>query len=108
MKLISPNGTLLRNDTNSSWEGRIRIKRLGDPCEIEVSSRGTNFHMIFGSHEYGNFLCIPNHSIGTEISDLTDVFWNSENLSRRYPDLSEPDLCSIVESLRILSEYAAI
>lgn len=108
MKLISPDGTLLRNDINSSWEGRICIKRLGNPCEVEVSSRGTWFHMIFGSHEYGNFLCVLNHGIGTEISDLRDVFWNFENLSRHYPDLSEPDLCSIVESLRILAEYAAI
>lgn len=46
--------------------------------------------MIVGSHEYGNYICIPNLNIGTELASLSDRFWNYERL-KEYTNLSEVD-----------------
>lgn len=49
---------------------------------MEVTARGSSFHVIFGSHSHGNYLCIPNWDVGCELADYSDVFWNTERLSR--------------------------
>lgn len=52
--------------------------------ELDFTSKQTGiyYHLILGRHSYGNFLCIPNHDIGCEISRLSDIFWNAERLSK--------------------------
>jgi hypothetical protein len=85
------------------WDGGISLIRLTEPYEIEVSARGSEFHMIFGAHEYGNYLCIPNWSIGTEMASLSDRFWNYERLVQ-YTGLAEVDACSIADALVKLSK----
>lgn len=85
------------------WEGDISPIRLTEPYEIEVSARGSEFHMIFGAHEYGNYLCIPNWNIGTEMASLSDRFWNYERLIQ-YAGLAEVDACSIADALVKLSK----
>ena len=30
---------------------------------------------------YGNYICIPNHDVGSELSGFRDLFWNTERLS---------------------------
>ena len=81
-----------------SWSGRIRILRIGESCEAEVEARGSHFHLIVGRHSYGNFVCIPNWDIGTEISGLDDVFWNAERLQNSTP-LKKVDACSVASAL---------
>ena len=85
------------------WEGDISLIRLTEPYEIKISARGSTFHMIFGSHEYGNYLCIPNWNIGTEMASLSDRFWNYERLIQ-YAGLTEVDACSVVDALVKLSK----
>lgn len=34
---------------------------------------GNLFHVIVGRHHYGNYICIPNHNIGCELSDYSDI-----------------------------------
>jgi len=85
------------------WEGGISFIRLTEPYEAEVSARGSTFHMIFGSHEYGNYLCIPNWNIGTEMASLSDRFWNYERLIQ-YAGLAEVDACSVADALVKLSK----
>ncbi len=41
---------------------------------------GTYFHVLAGRHKYGDYLCIPNHDVGCELSDFSDIFWNEERL----------------------------
>ena len=43
--------------------------------------------MLTGLHKYGNyqksihsFPCLPNHDVGCELSDFSDIFWNEEKL----------------------------
>ena len=44
------------------------------------AGRGTYFHILAGRHKYGNYLCIPNHDVGCELSDFSDIFWNEERI----------------------------
>lgn len=90
----------------SSWNGVLRILKTGNPCEAEVSARGSSFHLIAGSHAYGNYVCIPNWNVGTELGALTDSFWNEERLLN-YTGLREVDVCTVVTALNLLADYMA-
>ena len=73
---------LTRGKRKETWMGEIRLLRHSDSCyEAEITGRGTYFHLIAGSHSYGNYVCIPNHDVGSELSFYQDVFWNTERLS---------------------------
>lgn len=85
----------------SQWEGTVRILRAGNPCETEISARGSRFHLIVGKHAYGNYVCIPNWNVGTELSRLSDTFWNRERL-REYSQMTEADICTVVTALAVL------
>ena len=89
----------------SRWTGEIRLLRSADPYEMEVAARGSRFHILFGKHQYGNYICIPNWGIGTELSGLSDSFWNLGRLSNTYPELSLVDAVSIVDALAAIEEY---
>ena len=63
------------------------VKFFGDdPEDTEViekaviSAEGSQFHIIFGSHKNGSFLCIPGWHTGCELSCMDDVFWNHESI----------------------------
>ena len=79
-----------------------------DRNEFEVTARGSTFHLLVGKHAYGKYLCIPNWGIGTEISSLSDCFWNRERLEQDYPELSKVDIISIVKALEALSSYVTL
>lgn len=90
---------------NESWSGRINTLNESIPYEFAVNARGSTFHLLVGKHAYGNYLCIPNWGIGTELSFLSDRFWNEDHLKSEYPELSEPDVISIVTALATLGKY---
>lgn len=90
------------------WEGYIRLLKNSVPYELEVTARHSSFHILCGKHEYGNYICIPNWNIGTELAGLSDRFWNFERLTTYYPELSPVDAISITCALATLSEYIAI
>ena len=78
-------------DSNEkNWTGQIRPLNI-NRNEFEVTARGSTFHLLVGKHAYGKYLCIPNWGIGTEISSLSDCFWNRERLEQDYPELSKVD-----------------
>ena len=56
------------------------------------------------AHKHGNYLCIPNWDVGTELSSLTDLFWNEERL-RHYSRMKKADACTIVSALKVLAEH---
>lgn len=89
------------------WTGEIiPIQLEQEPYEVEVSARGSYFHLLIGHHAYGNFLCIPNWNIGTELASLSDSFWNLERLSGT--KLKKVDACSVAYALVELSKYVNI
>ena len=68
--------------------------------EAVITARGTRFHVIAGSYEYGNYLCVPNLDFGCELSLLSDTFWNAEKISKH---LDNPvDVESLVAGLKTL------
>ena len=58
----------------------LRMTAFGQ-YEPEINGRGTYFHVIAGQHKYGSFLCIPNHDIGCELADFSDIRWTVGRLS---------------------------
>lgn len=72
---------------------------------MEATARYSSFHILCGKHKYGNYICIPNWNIGTELSGLSDSFWNFERLTTYYPNLSKADAASIVGALERLDKY---
>ena len=47
-----------------TWTGEITLLRGGP-----------------GWYKYGNYLCIPNHDVGCELSDFSDILWNEQRIS---------------------------
>lgn len=93
--------------SKASWTGEIIPIQLSvEPYEVEVSARGSYFHLLVGHHAYGNYICIPNWNIGTELASLTDFFWNLERL--RATTLKKVDVCSVAYALHELSKYISM
>ena len=94
------------NNSDSSqnkWEGHLVPLKLTNPYEAKVSARGSSFHMVVGAYRHGNYICIPNWNIGSELAALTDQFWNYERLTCN-TDLSETDASTIVYALSELNK----
>ena len=50
-------------------------------CLIDGQEEGLLLvHILAGRHKYGNYLCVPNHDVGCELSDFSDIFWNEERI----------------------------
>ena len=91
------------NNQGTKWEGTLLPFKLTEPYEVEIISRGSVFHLIIGSYKHGKYLCIPNWNVGTDLSRLSDRFWNLEKLleSKR---LSKEDACSVIYGLSELDK----
>lgn len=95
----------LSGTSGKSWIGEIMpLQMETEPYEVEISARGSYFHLLVGHQAYGNYICIPNWDIGTEIASLSDSFWNLERL-RGNTKLKKVDACSITYALVELSKY---
>lgn len=73
--------TLMDGMRKERWTGELTLlRRTSGQYEAEIRGRGSYFHILAGRHKYGNYLCIPNHDVGCELSDFSDIFWNEERL----------------------------
>lgn len=97
----------ISESSKKTWMGEIIPLQLdSEPYEVEVSARGSCFHLLVGHHAYGNYICIPNWDMGTELASLSDTFWNLERLSNT--KLKKVDACSVAYALLELSKYVNI
>ncbi len=69
--------------------------------EVEITGRGSTFHVIAGPKSNGHFLCIPNWEVGCELAAYNDIFWNSEQLRKQ---LSPVDTITVASGLLHLPE----
>ena len=69
-----------------------------NPLELDIEADGRMFHTIVGKHQNGNYICIPNWDVGSELSSLGDEFWNSERL-RNHTLLNEDNVAAIVRAI---------
>lgn len=86
----------------TKWLCTMKLKRDTSPYELEISARGSSYRVLFGKHTYGNFLCIPNWDIGCELADFSDIYWNTERLSKH---LNKADALSIAKALVVIKDY---
>ncbi len=93
---------------SDSWDAVAQLLTSKPPYEIKVTARGSCFHIICGTYEHGNFLCIPSYGVATELAGLSDTFWNLERLTYNRPEFSQTDAISIVYALKAISSYVAI
>lgn len=85
-------------------EGEIcPLKLYEAPYEASVSIDGFCYHLIFGRHRYGWFLCVPDWNIGVEMSHPGDLFWNRESLIRS--GINETTAICLAQALRILGKH---
>ena len=67
--------------SDQSWTAELSNLSGTPGCyEMYVTGRGSSFHIIFGNYQNGNYICIPGWKVGCDISDLSDTFWNHEQL----------------------------
>lgn len=83
--------------------GKISIVSRYDSrtVELDVQANGYFYHIITGKHQGGNYICVPNHYIGSELSSLDDYFWNKERLMR-YASVSENEATIIARALKAI------
>lgn len=83
------------------WTGELHILAHSPyHKEAVITARGTRFHIITGSYENGNYLCVPNMDFGCELSFLSDTFWNTERISKHL--LNPVDVESLVAGIKTL------
>lgn len=90
-----------KGKNTESWTGSIKyIRKVVHHYEMEVDARGSYFHVIFGEHSYGKYVCIPNWDVGCELSNYTDLFWNTERISKQ--------IRSIVDAISVATAIKAV
>ena len=90
-----------------SWTASIDTLKTTAPgqYEAEINGRGTYFHVIAGRHKYGGFLCIPNHGIGCELADFSDLRWTMGRLCM-YP-IRKADAITVAAGISHLEKAVA-
>jgi hypothetical protein len=76
-----------------------------EPYEMTLEARGYSFHLIFGSQECGNFLCIPDWQFGCELADLSDKSWNMNSILFSDSKLDYEDVTAIVWGLSLAANF---
>ena len=80
------------------WECTLKVIQPTLPYEFEINANGTCFRVICGTYSFGNYACVPIWDIGCELSYFSDVFWNSERLSRK---MSRRDALTIAKGIAL-------
>lgn len=86
-----------------TWDGTYENLEISqDRLEVDVSGRGSSFHIIVGRYQNGNYLCIPSWQVGCELAGYQDTFWNREQLARQ---IGVVDAVTIVSAIKEISIY---
>ena len=91
-----------------TWNGIFKnLSVHGGYFEVDVSGRGSSFHIIAGRYEYGGFLCIPGWRVGCEIAGYQDSFWNYEQLEGLMGTVDAMTVVTAIRRISYLLEDAA-
>ena len=78
------------------------MQNMSYPLEAVIESDEESFHIIYGKHNRGYYLVIPNWNIGCEMSDYKDIMWNSSSIQRS--GLNKKQSLNIAERIKELYE----
>ena len=85
-------------------DGSVELLQASkEPYEAVMEADGWSYHLIFGHQVNGWFICIPNWSIGAELSHPNDYIWNKSSLKSAGVD-SQLASC-ISTALKAVSQY---
>ncbi len=94
----------IRSERFRKSEGNIiPINLSRPPYEATLEISGLSYHLLFGRHINGWFICIPNWKIGAELAHPSDFFWNRESILRT--GSRKDDALYIAAALSELSNY---
>ena len=93
-----------KNSENEECIGEVNVLTVKDPLEMEIKANGWTFHTIVGSQANGNYICIPNWSIGSEYAQLDDEFWNAERLLN-YTTLDKDNVNAVVRAIADVNSW---
>ena len=93
------------NSSGEECSGEIALLSDDDPIEMDIYANNWRFHTIVGRQiPSGNYICIPNWSIGSELAYLQDEFWNCERLCN-YTDLAKDNAIAISSALAAIDKW---
>ena len=94
--------TIKKGKKTEKWDGMItKLTKFGSHYELKIESR-SGFIVIIGNTNYGNFACIPDYNVGCHLSQLNDLFWNSERLCSL---MNKVDAVTVAHALQAAGEY---
>ncbi|MCR4435448.1 MAG: hypothetical protein QHH06_03230 [Clostridiales bacterium] len=83
------------------WPASITyMKNYGSHYEFQIMSR-SSIRVIIGRSTSGNFACIPDYDAGCHLSDLGDIFWNKERLTKA---LGKVDGITVAYALKAIAD----
>jgi hypothetical protein len=86
---------------HEEWIGKIQsVYNHGSHYEMKIESR-SGITILFGKSNAGYFLSAPDYGVGCHLADLSDKFWNSEQLIRV---LGPVDGITVAEALKQFSK----
>lgn len=96
---MNPNAA---DNERKKWNGKIEyLLKKTDGFEGIINGRGSSMFFIVGESERGNYICLPEWGIGSELAHLSDTFWNQERLEIQ--KLSTPDAITLATGLGIIA-----
>jgi hypothetical protein len=85
-----------------NWSGMItKLTEYGSHYELKIESR-SGFIVVIGKTSYGNFACIPDYDVGCHLSNLNDLFWNSERLRAI---MNKVDAITVAHALQAIAKH---
>jgi hypothetical protein len=93
-----------RRENGEIAAGEILLLSKDDPMEMDIHANGWSFHTIVGSHRDGDFICIPNWSIGGELARLRDERWNRERLMNQ-SSMEKENAAAVASALSALDSW---
>ena len=95
----------IENGPDEIWDGKIISHTLNkEHLEMYIESR-SSLHIIIGKNMLGNYACIPNFEIGCYLSDLSDIFWNTEKLCSL---IGEADGVTVATAIKYVNEELSL
>ncbi len=83
------------------WPASITyMKNYGSHYEFQIMSR-SSIRVIIGRSTSGNFACMPDYYAGCHLSDLDDIFWNKERLTKA---LGKVDGITVAYALKAIAD----
>lgn len=90
------------SDKTGEWDCQLRVTSNGHEMrEIIISGDGNGFHALVGKYAFGLFIAFPQLGKSCELSDFSDLFWNTESIGRIF---NKRDTKTIVIALTLLVE----